>query len=527
VAFARKLALFFVAASLLFLLSRILTARSPTDAFRAVGVSVAACIALKWPLFNGGSRLEFALDASINFLVGLKSRTVFLSLFFWLLSTHTILGWGVHEWQGFDIGFFVQATHNAFSEKGVMFKNIDGDFSFFAHHFSPFLFILSPLGKLQEAPIWLYAIQDCTLALTLTLLYKRIANLDSSLKTAKALLVLILLTHPFWFGLKYYEFHELSFAPLAMFLLLTGWERKNPWVILGACLALLCIKETTFFSLAWFGVVLTMSSRSLAMRTTGAIVFTLAAGCWFLYFQLILPQIAGRSESMFSKYYGHLGRSMLEIALSPARRPSDFIQAVLNPANALYALLMLGLCVPVLNKVKHWIWLIPVIPDFAVALLSRYEGIRNPGFQYAGLVVVPVMFVAISGYSSWNEWSFRRRQLSTAWIVALALSTIAVNPLKIWKSVFWGPTSAHASRDFISHLRDIPKNESVVVTEDNLLPFVSQRENLIWFGNAGGNVEMPMRAHWAAFKEEKFPNWNQKCAVPQHVWQGFILCRLR
>jgi uncharacterized membrane protein len=389
------------------------------------------------------------------------------------------------------------------------------------------LFLLSPLGKLQEAPFWLYAVQDCVLAATLTLLYKRIVELKEDLRTAKALLILILLTHPFWFGLKYYEFHELSFAPLAMMLLLLAWEKKNPWLILISATALLCIKETTFFTLAWFGFILVVSSKKRDLRITGVLVFCLAVAFWLIYFKMVLPQIAGRSESMFSRYYGHLGQSMLEIVLSPVQKPTEFLRAIFTPSNAAYIFVMFGLCFPVFDKARHWVWLLPVLPDFLVALLSRYEGIRNPGFQYAGLVVVPIMFCAISGYSAWSEWSTRRRQLTTAWVVAVALSTISVNPLKIWMSMFWGAGSTLASREFVEHLRAVPKADSIVVTDDPLLPFTGQRDNLIWISKTNDRMEIPAYAQWAAFKFERLTFWRQQCSLPIHEWQGYVLCKLR
>lgn len=523
----RRIAFSLLLISGLYLGSRLLMAKSPTDAFRAFGVSFAFLILVQWPLAVEGSVWREKFDKRLDSLLGLNFLKVFLGVFFWLLATHAIQGWGVHSWQGFDIGFFVQATFNAFSEKGLMFKNIDGDLSFFAHHFSPFLFLLAPLGTLREAPIWLYTAQDAVLAASFALLFGRIARLPNVHRYAKAGMALALFTHPFWFGLKYYEFHELSFAPLPMFFLLVGWERKNPWMVLAAALSLMCIKETSFFSLAWFGCVLLVTSREAKLKVCGTAVLTLAVCFWFFYFKGILPAIAGRSESMFLQYYGHLGNSMLEVALSPVQRPFDFLKAIFSASNAFYLLAMFAFCFPFLNKPRHWMWIIPVLPDFAVALLSRYAGIRNAGHQYAGLVIVPVLFVVMSGYASWDQWSSGRKKWTTAWLLLVAASAISTNPINIWKTTFWGPASAHASRGFVEGLRAVPKSESIVVTAGPLLPFAAQRDNLIWIPNATDDTKLPSSAKWAAFKVQQMPSWMDHCSTERIDWQGYLLCRLK
>lgn len=502
-------------------------AKSPTDAFRAFGISIAACVALQCSIFASGSPLRVKLDRVLDFLLGLRVSGFFYVIFFWLAGTHAVQGLGIHSWQGFDIGFFVQATHNAFSEKALMFKNIDGDFSFFAHHFSPFLFLLAPLGAFTEAPVWLYLAQDAAIAATLAFLFGRIKNSEPGLRTPKLLMILILLVQPFWSGLKYYEFHELSFAPLYMFFLLEGWERKCVRTITIASLALLCTKETAFFSLAWFGLVLLAFEKQRNMRATGLVVLVLAVSSWILYFKLILPQIAGRSESMFSGYFGHLGQSMFEVALSPIQKPIEFLKAIFTTSNVAYLILMFGLCLPFLDRVRAWVWLVPVMPDFAVALLSRYDGIRNPGHQYAGLVVVPVAFVAISGLSNWSQWSVRRQRLTVAWSLAMGLFSISTNPVKTFKELFWGPASARASRPFVAQLRAVPSSEPIAVTADTLLPFVAQRDNLIWIANAKEKSQVPPQAQWLAFDTQRSPNLSEQCVTQVGEWQNFRLCRLK
>lgn len=523
----RNLPLLLVAVAFLFFLYRMIAAKSITDASLILGVSCSIFIVLNFSMVEAESRLQRSFNHLIDRVLKLKFVHVFTAVFSWLLLTHALTTLGVHSWQGLDTGFFVQATYNAFSAKAWMFKNIDGDFSFFAHHFSPFLFLLAPLGKLPQAPLWLYVIQDVFVALVFSLIFQRIVKLKENAKIASALMLFVLLFHPFWFGLKYYEFHELSFAPFAMFLLLTGWEAKKPFLIFLSALLLFCIKETTFFSIAWFGALLIFIEKSKAMRRMGALVFALAVCFWFVYFKIILPQIAGRSESMFSYYYSHLGNSMAEVALSPIQRPTEFLEAVFTFSNAKYLLLMFGLCLPLVDRARNWIWILPVLPDFAIALLSKSEAIRNPAHQYAGLVIVPLMFVAISGYQQWESWSPLRKKLSVAWVVGFSFATMSLNPVRIWKSFAIGPSSALASREFIERIRSVPKSDSIVVAEDPLLPFAAQRDNLIWGSMADGESLPPENATWAVFKMKRLPLWQSVCGSEAFEWEGHLLCRLK
>lgn len=515
----------------LFLAARLFGGKSPTDAMRLLGLALAVQTGIDG-LEKSSRWIEKLWLALETRFAGQASR-MFWVFFVYFALTHSINGLGIHAYQGFDIGFFVQATHNAFSERGLMFKNIDGSGSFFAHHFSPFLFLLSPLGALKEAPFFLYLVQDAALALTFALLYKRVSNLQQGSATLKLMLFALVLGQPFWLGLVYYEFHELSFAPLLMFFLLEGWERKKALNVLIAGLMLLTIKETIFFSMAWFGCYLALFESKKTLRMVGLALSIAATTFWIVYFRLILPEVAHSTESMFIKYYGHLGNSMAEVALSPVLQPMAFLKAIFNSSNALYIFLMFGASAGLLlNKnEKPWIhlkWLIPVIPDFALAILSRQDAIKHAGNQYAGLVIVPILFMGISAHRNWDSWAAKAKSWALAWVIGSAFILVVTNPFRVWKKFLIGPDSGIASRPFVQSLRDVPKSESIAVSEENLLPFTVQRENLTWMPKDRFSFETLNSVDWIAFKRESNPQGGELCLTDTKVeWEGYMLCRIR
>jgi len=507
-----------------FLAARVLGGKSPTDAMRFFGLTLA------FKIFSDGwekstlwaEKFKPIMDGTF----ASKTSNIFLVFFLFFASTHAINGLGIHAYQGFDISFFVQATHNAFSERGLLFKNIDGSASFFAHHFSPFLFLLAPLGALKEAPFFLYLVQDAVMALTFALLHRRICKLELGHKVAHILLFALVLGHPFWLGLVYYEFHELSFAPLIMIFLLEAWEQKKHFMLFAAGMMLLMIKETTFFSLVWFGAYLTLFEKKRAMRICGVCLGVVATALWFFYFKTLLPQVSNSTESMFMKYYGQLGHTMGEVALSPVLRPVEFLKALFNAQNALYLFLMFAACGPFIS-LRNAKWLIPVVPDFMMALLSSQTAIKHPGNQYAGLVIVPVLFCAISGFSDWGTWSQKKKTGTFAWIAATVFMFIVSNPVRVWKHFFLSPETGLASRSFVQALRSVRDTEPIAVTEENLLPFAAQRENLIWMPKERFSIEGLKDARWLAFKKENLPQAMDLCGNEGRVeWSGYVLCKL-
>lgn len=530
-----KISLALLAASLSFLLIRYAMGKSPTDAGRAFGVVLGLGLLTR---MLPQSVIERATTYT-NRIVSWSPGIIFCIVFAALASTHAIVGLGLHPWQGFDIGFFVQATHNAFSEKALMFKNIDGNFSFFGHHFSPFLFLLAPLGKASEAPFLLYLVQDFAFALAAALFAKLVTEEKKLPPAAKGLALLLAFGHPFWLGLAYYEFHELSFAPAFVLFLFMAYRKRNSVGILMSTIALLSIKETAIFSVAFFGFLLVMTSKEKRLKATGIAVCALSAAVFFLYFKMIMPNALSstintaassdtKAQTLFIGYFSHLGNSIAEVILSPIQRPLDFAKAVFTLPNAVYVSTMFLAVAPLLFLVpRAALVLLPVLPDFAITLLSQGENVKHYGNQYAGLVLVPVLLSACVALREWNTWSEQKRRVVVAWTVACSVAFLYTNPIRIWKLFFFSPEGGLASRPFVAALREVPKEVPLVAMDEPLLPFVGQRENLIWMPQSRFKADALAPGMFLAWKPAANADVTKRC-LPESklVWGEYALCRI-
>ncbi|MBC8463226.1 DUF2079 domain-containing protein [Candidatus Bathyarchaeota archaeon] len=146
---------------------------------------------------------------------------------------------------------------------------------------------------------------------------------------------------------------------------------------------------------------------------------------------------------------------------------------------------ILGLFTPVIFLVSQSPqYLIPTIPWFAIALLSNYPPYYRIGFQYSAYVIPFIYTSMITGFGRVshlsNESNLRRNMGVLA--VALIASSLALSPLSpLTRGFYMSPAyqrPVQTKRTAIIHdLVSMIPPDSTVMTQDNLFPHLSNREN--------------------------------------------------
>jgi uncharacterized membrane protein len=279
----------------------------------------------------------------------------------------TLLGWDRYATyhSGADLGEFVQTIATPFSGFG---DTPEGG-SHFLHHFSPILYLASPLLLATHSPVALIALQAVACALIGPPIYLLVAKrAGPSLALIAALVALL---YPPLVGVAFTDFHENGFAPATIAWL--AWaidSRRWAWGAVFVAVAL-AIKEDEAAMLVVLGTGVALRARrrgdhELVRFAAGTVVAGLAA--LVLFFVVIQPRVSAEHGWFALNYFNdtmphHRGAGEI------AARVGFLLEA------------FVPLCfVPLLS----WRVLI-VVPGLIEVLASRWSITYTMGQHYAGV----------------------------------------------------------------------------------------------------------------------------------------------
>jgi uncharacterized membrane protein len=320
---------------------------------------------------------------------------------------------------GADLGEFVQTIATPLSGFGDM--NEGG--SHFLHHFSPLLFLCSPLLLATHSPVALIALQAAGGALVappVYLLVRRRAGPRIALLAA-----FVALFYPPLVGVTFTDFHENGFAPAAIAWLAWAIDRRNWRAAALFVLVALAIKEDEALMLAVLGAGAAVwaarrGDRALlhfAAGTVAAAVLTLAG-----YFLIVRP-LAGGHDAWFALGYITDPEAQQSGLAAVAGRASFLLEA------------FVPLCfVPPLGPLG-----LIVVPGLIEVLASRWSITYTMGQHYAG-VWVGEMLVAYAV-------ALAARSPGRATRLAIASLVLCLLNLSVASPAHWGhflaPVTAH------------------------------------------------------------------------------------
>ncbi len=415
---------------------------------RCAGVQVCRCAGEKIHsfIFHSFDRLR---TSSSSFI--LLIAILLYVITFGTLATQQHLA---YETSALDLGNYDQAMWNAAHGRGLtMSTQPDISTHRMGHHVEPILYLLLPLYWLWPGPLTLLWAQTIALGLAAWPLFLLSARRLNSYWPALAIALAYLLL-PATEAVNLFDFHAVALSPLLMLwglffldkaLLETGpgngfwpgyrdagkqvgkwaggqgsrgaggqgWNdtpahplTRSPAHLLFLVFIFLALamatKEDVSLTVMMVGLYLAFWRRRWRVGLTIFVLATLwAAIAW----GVVIPAFrSGGGQSVFVAYYGDLGASPLEIALSPLTKPLLVWQKLTRP-ESLAALGMLTIPFAFINLIGLPVFLLAA-PSLAITLLSD-----NPlqqqleTWHYAAPMLPFVALAAADGLARVSRWA--------------------------------------------------------------------------------------------------------------------------
>jgi uncharacterized membrane protein len=425
-----------------------------------------------------------------------------------------------HETGGaFDLGNYAQALWNAARAHGLSLTTTP-EFgpTRWAMHVEPTLFVIAPLYRLAgddpRALLWLQAIAIALGGLPLYGLARR--RLGSEWGALGLVLAYFLL--PALESVTLFDFHAVGLAPTFVLAalycldraLVTPDDRRGLWPssppdataaahqpvgsrsdwLLGSMFLLLALgtKEDMPLAVGLLGIYLALFRRRLRV----GLGLTLLSALWFWLAVFIVTPSArpDGGHSAYLEFFAPLGRTPLEILLSPLHSPARVLAFIATPAT-LHGLVMLLLplaLTPMIGLSLLWI----AAPVLAIPLFSANPMMHKlETYHYAAPALPFVAVAAADGVGHLAAWLRRVTLRASVHMRAAIVVTVVVltalgyhyfrgyTPLA--RPFHWPQISEH---DRLGHAlaATIPA-DAPVVAQAELVPLLANRPYVrVWTG---------------------------------------------
>lgn len=327
-----------------------------------------------------------------------------------------------------DLSIFTQATWLvAYRQEPYLTTRL---MTILSHHLNLLIFPLAAIYRLSPSPItllWVQVLSVASAAVPLFLIARRTSGSD----TVAVIWVLLFLNYP---TLQYMTLHDFHFEPLALpfFVWALWFALGERWRPMGVMLAVASLsKENAGLAVACFGLGL-MGARQVRV---GALTAVLGLTWTVVATKVLMPAFspAGAAAFYTDMYYGHLGGTMTQVALSPLLRPVTVAQSLWRPANGT---LLLGLLVPVAGlALLRPSWLIGGAAVLYLNMVGLFWPPQTIEYHYQGFVIPFVFGAAVAG-GGWlgERLSARGVRRPVALAVAPVLALLGTFGLPWWEA---------------------------------------------------------------------------------------------
>lgn len=368
-----------------------------------------------------------------------------------------------------DVAIFEQSLWNTVQGNGLLYNSITGA-SHLASHFSPILLVLVSAYVFIESAFVLFAFQTTSICITALLLF-RLAEDTLSSEAAfflgSAYLVHILVID------GQLTFHETFFAPPLFLWAVWSIHRNQLGAFLISSALLLTINERSFLSVLGLVCVRTflthINKKPLQWRWIGFPLLLVGLGSLASVGTMDSLQRPD-SHILPFVYFQHLGNGPVEILRSLTGEPLMAIA----PLKDLYLdklLLLYQLSAPYLGFAFFSVWLIGILPEWAVYLFAN--GLTTLTWHYATILaglLLSLMFALI-------EW--QKKGLNKAYIAIIAVviffNTVALWPMRLNPSAFLIDAQ---QKEVMQRIVSSVPSDATVCADYTLVQYFSKRERL-------------------------------------------------
>jgi uncharacterized membrane protein len=320
---------------------------------------------------------------------------------------------------GADLGEFVQTIATPLGG----FGDVNEGGSHFLHHFSPLLFLCSPLLLATHSPVALIALQALAGALVAPAVYLLVVPRAGA--RIALLAAFVALFYPPLVGVTFTDFHENGFAPAAIAWLAWAVDRRN-WAAaaLFVCVAL-AIKEDEALMLGVLGSGFAIWAARRGDRALArfALATVAAAGATLALYFLVVRPLVGGHDAWFALGY-----------ITDPEAQQTGLNAVLGRLSFLLEAFVPLCFVPLFGPLG-----LIVVPGLVEVLSSRWSITYTMGQHYAGVWVGEMLVafaVALAAAAPGRAVRF-----------AIASLVLGLINLSVASPTHWGhylaPVSAH------------------------------------------------------------------------------------
>jgi uncharacterized membrane protein len=381
----------------------------------AAGCLSAWCVsfpsALRWiPALSDRTARLLAGGGAVAYATGLAALS---------LVRHRALLTGI-----WDLGYYAQLTwqlaHAQLPRSSVWHDAPWGN------HATFILVAVAPFLGLAPDPATLLVLQSLALSLGAIPTYMLGRRVWGTPHAGLAVAVAYLLYPPLQFA-NLFDFHADTFAtPLLLAAFAALFAGRVGWAVAWAAL-LIFVKEDIALVAACFGLYVAITQR----RAAGLILTGVAAVAFGLLVWIVIPGWIQTPYLALFNRWPDLGRTPLELVLSPVLQPAVFFGTLLQPERLGYlALLVVPLAgLPLLAPEVLAVGLLPLASNFLSSVEAQYT-IR--AHYTAALTPILVVATVVGGFrlGTWLERTgVSRRSVLAALIAASSVASLAFSPM--------------------------------------------------------------------------------------------------
>ena len=384
----------------------------------------------------------------------------------------------------FDLGNMENTVWNTLHGNFFIFSNPDGanEMSRLSTHADFILLFFTPFYAIYPSVNLLLVTQTLVIALGgffVFLIAKKIIN-------SEKIAVLFSIGYFLNFFVQeqnIFDFHAVSMATTFLLGAFYYILQKNfKLTVLFLVLAVLT-KENVYLVSAIFGIYIFSTGK----RFLGTGIFSVSAAVFLLLMVFLIPQARG-NEHFALEYLAYLGNSPLEIILSPVLKPNVFFPRLFSFETVEY-LKVIFMPVGYLSFLAPQ-YLLFMLPDFFINVLSDNPNLRSIQFHYGALLVPFIYISAIFGVK--KILSLKRVNLNFVFyplLFFIVYSTWLYSPLPGTKNadvdVF--KTNTDIPR-ILREIQKIPAGKPVSAT-NNIAAHLVQREKIYVIPNGIETVD--------------------------------------
>ncbi len=461
-----------------------------------VAAAAVACLMVAVLLTGGWTLAGLPLTRAEDFLVALvalaalrllvapvaiprvragRAVAVGVALYALLMGFIVVMRHRTFQTHALDLGYYVQVVWSIASGDGprVTLPTMHpwGD------HFSPVLYLLTPLGWLAPGGAGLVIVQTLVFAAGGVFLYwygaRRLGAVPNAERVAAGFALLYLL-NPSLHGINMRDIHPQAFAIAFLVGAAAAFDaRRYGWCAVALALTLGGREDCTV-AIVGFGIWLALAR---GRWVAGALVAVVSVAVLFADITWVMPYFRGSPYPHLNRSR-HLGSSLADILVSLPFRPWRWIGVVVTAKKVVYLVAMLAPLgfLPLLGPRA----LAAAVPGLAMILLNLDPVLFNYRSQYQSFILPFLVLAAVDGYITLSAWAAKRPRswlpapgaaLAFAFLASVALTARTVNDLTVTR---WMPTDEQRA---VRALMDrIPPDASVSTTERLVTQLAARRE---------------------------------------------------